>query len=333
MSPSRRDRHAYQGHALHRLRPCRGRSAGAGRVPREERTDRGHQRPAEPRRQARRRPGHLDLRPTDSTPATSRRNRRATIGTRAGARTGAGSSSSSNTGTGGDYEVFVMDADGSGRRQITFNELDEDRPGWSPDGRLHRVRSLVRRRRLRHPDHPGRRRGRDQPDEQSRHHGPPAVLVAGRARDRVQSRRPHGPVREPVDRDAGRQAPAAVHVREHRRGGPGVVPGRSQDRVQQRRRGRLRPVGDARIRRRGPGEPQQRPGQRRWGRGVVTRRAQAAVREQPRRRRQPRRRGSRPLQDARRRQPPTQHHARRALRDVPRLAAARVARARRGDDD
>lgn len=41
----------------------------------------------------------------------------------------------SNTGTGGDYEVFVMNADGSGRRQITFNELDEDRPGWSPDGR------------------------------------------------------------------------------------------------------------------------------------------------------------------------------------------------------
>ena len=28
-----------------------------------------------------------------------------------------------------------MDADGSGRRQITFNEFDEDQPGWSPDGR------------------------------------------------------------------------------------------------------------------------------------------------------------------------------------------------------
>ena len=34
-----------------------------------------------------------------------------------------------------DYEIFAMNADGSDVRQITFNELDDEEPAWSPDGR------------------------------------------------------------------------------------------------------------------------------------------------------------------------------------------------------
>jgi len=33
-----------------------------------------------------------------------------------------------------DYEVFVMNADGSRLQQITRNELDDEDPAWSPDG-------------------------------------------------------------------------------------------------------------------------------------------------------------------------------------------------------
>ena len=35
----------------------------------------------------------------------------------------------------GDHEIFVMNADGSGTTQITFNDLDDEDPAWSPDGR------------------------------------------------------------------------------------------------------------------------------------------------------------------------------------------------------
>jgi Tol biopolymer transport system component len=34
----------------------------------------------------------------------------------------------------GDYEIFVMNADGSKQRQITFNALDDEDPAWAPDG-------------------------------------------------------------------------------------------------------------------------------------------------------------------------------------------------------
>jgi Tol biopolymer transport system component len=34
-----------------------------------------------------------------------------------------------------DFEIFVMRADGSRQRQITFNALDDEEPTWSPDGR------------------------------------------------------------------------------------------------------------------------------------------------------------------------------------------------------
>ena len=36
---------------------------------------------------------------------------------------------------GPDFEIFVMNADGSNPTQITFNELDDEVPAWSPDGK------------------------------------------------------------------------------------------------------------------------------------------------------------------------------------------------------
>jgi Tol biopolymer transport system component len=35
----------------------------------------------------------------------------------------------------GDTEIFVMNADGSNQRQITFNAFDDEHPAWSPDGK------------------------------------------------------------------------------------------------------------------------------------------------------------------------------------------------------
>ena len=36
---------------------------------------------------------------------------------------------------GPDFEIFVMNADGSNPTQITFNDRDDEDPAWSPDGR------------------------------------------------------------------------------------------------------------------------------------------------------------------------------------------------------
>lgn len=36
---------------------------------------------------------------------------------------------------GPDFEIFVMNADGSHLTQVTFNELDDEDPAWSPDGK------------------------------------------------------------------------------------------------------------------------------------------------------------------------------------------------------
>ena len=35
----------------------------------------------------------------------------------------------------GDFEIFVMNANGAGVRQLTANTLDDEFPSWSPDGR------------------------------------------------------------------------------------------------------------------------------------------------------------------------------------------------------
>jgi Tol biopolymer transport system component len=36
---------------------------------------------------------------------------------------------------GPDYEIFVTNADGSNQTQVTFNELDDEDPAWSPSGK------------------------------------------------------------------------------------------------------------------------------------------------------------------------------------------------------
>jgi Tol biopolymer transport system component len=36
---------------------------------------------------------------------------------------------------GPDFEIFVMDANGSNQTQITFNSLDDEAPAWSPNGK------------------------------------------------------------------------------------------------------------------------------------------------------------------------------------------------------
>ncbi len=35
----------------------------------------------------------------------------------------------------GDYDLFIMDADGSNQTQLTNNSSDDWSPAWSPDGR------------------------------------------------------------------------------------------------------------------------------------------------------------------------------------------------------
>ena len=37
---------------------------------------------------------------------------------------------------GPDFEIFVMNADGSNQTQITFNDRDDEAPAWSPDGSM-----------------------------------------------------------------------------------------------------------------------------------------------------------------------------------------------------
>ncbi len=36
----------------------------------------------------------------------------------------------------GDYEIYLMDTDGSNRRKLTDNVVQDTHPSWSPDGRL-----------------------------------------------------------------------------------------------------------------------------------------------------------------------------------------------------
>jgi TolB protein len=36
---------------------------------------------------------------------------------------------------GGEFDIYTIDLDGSGRRQLTFNSGSNEIPSWSPDGR------------------------------------------------------------------------------------------------------------------------------------------------------------------------------------------------------
>ena len=116
-----------------------------------------------------------------------------------------------------DQEIFVMNADGSGLRQVTNNKVDDGGPAWSPNGdRLvfHRwldddsqadlltvrVNGTGERNLTRSP----------------RHRGPLRGLVAGRARDRVHARRQRARERHRHD-PPGRLPPAGTDRHAHRR--------------------------------------------------------------------------------------------------------------------
>ena len=45
-------------------------------------------------------------------------------------------------------EIFVMNADGSSKRQLTHNPADDASPAWIPDGRISFVRSANGRERI-----------------------------------------------------------------------------------------------------------------------------------------------------------------------------------------
>jgi len=36
----------------------------------------------------------------------------------------------------GSYDIWIMDADGSGQRALTTHPADDENPDWSPDGEL-----------------------------------------------------------------------------------------------------------------------------------------------------------------------------------------------------
>ena len=126
----------------------------------------------------------------------------------------------------GDQEIFVMNADGSGLRQVTDNTVDDGAPAWSPNG--HR---LVFHRWL--PDDgdqadlvtvrvngTGERNLTRSPGIVDRHAG----LVAGRARDRVHRATTAGSEQRHLHDPPGRLPPAGTDRHAHRRGVSGLVP-------------------------------------------------------------------------------------------------------------
>ena len=123
----------------------------------------------------------------------------------------------------GDQEIFVMNANGSGLRQVTKNKVDDGGPAWSPNGDR-----LVFHRFL--GDGAGadlftvRVNGRG---ERNLTRSPGIVdhyrgLVAGRARDRVHARRQRARERHRHD-PPGRLPPAGTDRHAHRRGVSGLV--------------------------------------------------------------------------------------------------------------
>ena len=89
-------------------------------------------------------------------------------------------------------DIWVMNADGSGKRDLTSADKTVDRqPSWSPDGGEHRLRARARRPfRRRAVPHPGGRR-RGEPDhEQPGHRRGPRLGTHGQGRARP-LRQPH----------------------------------------------------------------------------------------------------------------------------------------------
>ena len=156
---------------------------------------------------------------------------------------------STRTGPGnptGDQEIFVMNANGSGLRQVTYNTVDDGAPAWSPNGDR-----LVFHRWLDNDSQADlmtvRVNGTDErnltrsPGILDRH----ADLVAGRARDRVHARRQRARERHLHD-PPGRLPSAGTDRHAHRRGGSGLVPRREADRLPRRCRDARRAMGHLR---------------------------------------------------------------------------------------
>ena len=85
----------------------------------------------------------------------------------------------------GTFDIFVMNADGTGSQRVTTTDEDESHPTWSPDGRPHRVCAQPSRRHLRDE----RRRIRGSPNLGPRGGGVGAGVVARRRLDRLRAAR------------------------------------------------------------------------------------------------------------------------------------------------
>ena len=94
-------------------------------------------------------------------------------------------------GSGGNYEVFVINEDGSGQTNLTNNAALDLNPDWAPDGLRNRVRHPARLEACTPGDlrHELRWKRPDQPDRQLAGRLRPG-MVARRREDRLLRRRP-----------------------------------------------------------------------------------------------------------------------------------------------
>ena len=93
-----------------------------------------------------------------------------------------------------------MDADGAGARRVTDEEVDETEPAWSPDGRW--IAYVAEGARVEHPRALARaaRRLATAPADEARRRGSGAVVVTGRAADRLLRERRRESLRHLHDR-------------------------------------------------------------------------------------------------------------------------------------
>ena len=136
----------------------------------------------------------------------------------------------------GDFEIFVMKADGSHQRQITFNALDDESPAWSPDGRriafardFDPIRGEV--------DFDLFTMNADGTDQRNLTSSPgvldqAAELVAGRQEDRLRERRATARLRG-LHGEAQRLERPAAHVQRRGRVPSELVTGRQADHLHQ----------------------------------------------------------------------------------------------------